>query len=140
MALNELRDHGFPYPKVTTSESDADVGRRVTLTVHRGAGQLAYIGTIEIAGNRASPTASFRRELTFKPGDLYRRSELQSSQRRLYGLELFQFANIEALNPEQQAAEVPIRVTVAEGKHQRVNFGSATAPRKKGVSTASTIM
>jgi len=132
MALNELRDHGFPYPKVTTSESDADVGRRVTLTYTAEPGQLAYIGTIEIAGNRSVADRIIRRELTFKPGDLYRRSDLQSSQRRLYGLELFQFANIEALNPEQQAAEVPIRVTVAEGKHQRVNFGVGYGTEEKG--------
>jgi outer membrane protein assembly complex protein YaeT len=131
MALNELRDHGFPSPKVTTSESDADVGRRVTLTYTAEPGQLAYIGTIEIAGNKSVADRIIRRELTFKPGDLYRRSELQSSQRRLYGLELFQFANIEALNPEQQAAEVPIRVTVAEGKHQRVNFGVGYGTEEK---------
>jgi outer membrane protein assembly complex protein YaeT len=132
MALNELRDHGYPYPKVTTSESDADVGRRVTLTYTAEPGQLANIGTIEIAGNKSVSDRIIRRELMFKPGDLYRRSEIQNSQRRLYGLELFQFANIETLNPEQQAAEVPIRVTVAEGKHQRVNFGIGYGTEEKG--------
>lgn len=132
MALNELRDHGYPYPKVTTSESDADVGRRVTLTYTAEPGQLAYIGPIEVAGNKSVADRIIRRELTFKPGDLYRRSELQNSQRRLYGMELFQFANIEAVNPEQQAAEVPVRVTVAEGKHQRVNFGVGYGTEEKG--------
>ena len=62
---------------------------------------------------------------------LYRRSVLQDSQRRLYGLELFQFANIEPLNPELQPDEVPIRVTVAEGKHQRVNFGVGYGTEEK---------
>ena len=94
MALNELRDHGYPYPKVTTSESDADVGRRVTLTYTAEPGQLATIGPIEIAGNSSVADRIIRRELTFKPGDMYRRSALQNSQRRLYSLELFQFANI----------------------------------------------
>ncbi len=42
-------------------------------------------------------------------GELYRRSIMQDSQRRLYGLELFQSANIEPVNPEQQLDEVPIR-------------------------------
>ncbi|HZR26607.1 MAG TPA: BamA/TamA family outer membrane protein, partial [Vicinamibacterales bacterium] len=62
---------------------------------------------------------------------LYRRSIVQESQRRLYGLELFQFANIEPLNPEQQPAEVPMRVTVAEGKHQRLNFGVGYGTEEK---------
>ena len=57
---------------------------------------------------------------------------MQNSQRRLYGMELFQFANVEALNPELQAAEVPVRVTVAEGKHQRVNFGVGYGTEEKG--------
>jgi len=56
---------------------------------------------------------------------------MQESQRRLYGLELFQFANIEPLNPEQQPAEVPMRVTVAEGNHQRVNFGVGYGTEEK---------
>jgi outer membrane protein insertion porin family len=131
MALNELRDHGYPYPKVTTTETDADVGRRVTLIYTAEPGQIAYIGTIEIAGNKSVADRIIRRELTFKPGDLYRRSELQNSQRRLYGMELFQFANVEVLNPETQAAEAPIRVTVAEGKHQRVNFGVGYGTEEK---------
>src|SRR5712664_1350831 len=32
MALNELRDHGFPYAKVATSESDGSNGKEARLT------------------------------------------------------------------------------------------------------------
>src|SRR5262249_21272349 len=71
------------------------------------------------------------RELTFNQGDLYQRSVIQKSQRRLYGLELFQFVNVETLNAQEEATEVPIRVTVAEGKHQRVNFGVGYGTEEK---------
>jgi outer membrane protein insertion porin family/translocation and assembly module TamA len=47
-------------------------------------------------------------------------------------MELFQFANVEPLNQELQPAEVPTRVTVAEGKHQRVNFGFGYGTEEKG--------
>src|SRR5262249_25876697 len=86
-------------------------------------GILAHFGTIDIGGNRSINDHTIERELTFKPGDLYQRSVVLSSQRRLYGMELFQFVNIETLNPDQMPPEVPTRVTVTEGKHQRVNFG-----------------
>src|SRR5262245_45585255 len=132
MALNELRDHGFPFPKVTTSESDVNANREVTVTYTAEPGQIAYIGEIQIAGNKNVSDRIIRRELTFKPGDLFQRSELQKSQRRLYGMELFQFANVEVINNEQQPAEVPVRVTVAEGKHQRVNFGVGYGTEEKG--------
>jgi outer membrane protein assembly complex protein YaeT len=122
MALNELKDHGYPYAKVSTNEDNSDPKKSV-LTFTAEPGKIARFGPVEVVGNTSVTENIIRRELTFKPGELYRRSIVQDSQRRLYGLELFQFANIEPVNPEQQPDEVPIRVTVAEGNHQRVNFG-----------------
>ena len=131
MALNELRDHGYPYAKVTTGEDDGADEKQATLSFTGEPSKLAVFGTIEITGNKSVSDGIIRRELTFKPGELYRRSVVQESQRRLYGLELFQFANIEALNVEQQPDDVPIRVTVAEGHHQRVNFGVGYGSEEK---------
>jgi outer membrane protein assembly factor BamA len=160
MAQNELKDHGYPYAKVTTQESDGS-GKEVTLTFTADAGKLAYFGPVQIQGNKTVSDRVIQRELTFKPGDLYRRSIVQDSQRRLYGLELFQFANIEPLTGEQpsqqppatggsgdpgqadqpaqadqpvqseQPDQIPMRVTVAEGNHQRVNFGVGYGSEEK---------
>jgi outer membrane protein insertion porin family/translocation and assembly module TamA len=131
MAVNELRDHGYPYGKVATKEDLVADGKQATLTFEAEPGKIARIGPIEVVGNKSVGEHIIRRELTFKPGELFRRSVLQESQRRLYGLELFQFANIEPVNPEQQPDEVPIRVTVAEGNHQRVNFGVGYGTEEK---------
>jgi outer membrane protein assembly complex protein YaeT len=127
--LNELRDHGYPYAKVGTHE-DLNA-KEATLTFTAEPGKLAHFGQTEIAGNHSVSENVIRRQLTFKPGDLYRRSIVQDAQRRLYGMELFQFANIEAMNPELQPEEVPIRVTVAEGTHQRANFGVGYGTEEK---------
>jgi len=131
MALNELKDHGFPYAKVATDESEGGGGKQVTLRFTADPGTEALFGQVEISGNKTVDARVIARELTFKPGDLYRRSIVQDSQRRLYGLELFQFVNVEALNPEQQPADVPIRVTVAEGNHHRMNFGVGYGTEEK---------
>jgi outer membrane protein insertion porin family len=131
MAVNELRDHGYPYAKVATSEDDGSNGKQATLTFTAEPGKLAHVGAVEVVGNKSVDEHIIRRELEFKPGDLYQRSVIQDSQRRLYGLELFQFANIEAVNPEQQPEEVPVRVTVAEGNHQRTNFGVGYGTEEK---------
>jgi outer membrane protein insertion porin family len=132
MALNELKDHGYPYAKVDTAENDGSDGRTATLTFTAQPGKIAHIGPIDIQGYKAVGERVIARELTFKTGDLYQRSALQDSQRRLYGMELFQFANIEPVSPEEQPSEVPIRVTVAEGKHQRTNFGVGYGTEEKG--------
>jgi outer membrane protein assembly complex protein YaeT len=131
LALNELRDHGFPYAKVSTDENDGADGKQATLTFSAEPGKLAHFGPVEISGNQSVSDHVIERELSFNPGDLYQRSLVQSSQRRLYGMELFQFANIEPRNQEQQPEEVPIRVTVAEGNHQRVNFGVGYGTEEK---------
>jgi outer membrane protein assembly complex protein YaeT len=132
MALNELKDHGFPYAKVATAEDDGPDGKAAKLTFTGEPGKVAHFGQVEIAGNKSVSDNVIRRELTFKPGDLYRRSLVQDSQRRLYGMELFQFANVEPQNPELQPADVPIKVTVAEGNHQRANFGIGYGTEEKG--------
>ena len=123
MALNELRDHGFPYAKVATSEDDGPGGKSATLTFTAQPGTLAHFGPVEIAGNKSVGDRVIRRELAYEPGDLYQRSLVQDTQRRLYSMELFQFATVEPRNVDQQPADVPTRVTVAEGNHQRVNLG-----------------
>ncbi len=131
MAVNELKDHGYPYAKVSTGEDDGSDGLQAAMTFTADPGKLAHIGTIEVAGNTSVGDNVIERELTFKPGELFDRSKIQNSQRRLYGLELFQFANVEPLNTDEQPEDVPVRVTVAEGNHQRVNFGVGYGTEEK---------
>lgn len=128
MAVNELRDHGYPYAKVQTAESGE---KQVRITFTAEPGTLAHFGPVEISGNRSVSNRVIERQLTFKPGDLYRRSVVQDSQRRLYAMELFQFVNIEPLEPEKQEPNVRTRVTVAEGKHQRVTLGVGYGTEEK---------
>ena len=131
MALNELRDHGYPYAKLSATENDGPDGKQATVVFTAEPGVLAHIGDIMIQGNESVSDHVIERQLEFKTGDLYRRSIVQDSQRRLYGLELFQFANIEPMDQEQQPADVPMKVTVAEGKHQRLNFGVGYGTEEK---------
>jgi outer membrane protein assembly factor BamA len=169
MALNALKDNGYPYAKVTTGESEAGP-KQVKLTFTAEPGKLAHFGPVQVQGNKTVSDRIIARQVTYKPGDLYRRSLIQDSQRRLYAMELFQFVNIEPLNvervgaaaPADQAAgaagtdgqtgqpargpeqsntpqpdinaqpdEVPTKITVAEGNHQRVNFGVGYGTEEK---------
>lgn len=131
LAVNELKDHGFPYGKVSADEDDGADGREARLTFSAEPGKVAHFATIEVVGNKSVEEGIIRRQLTFKPGDLFERTLLQDSQRRLYRLELFQFANIQPLNQDEQPGDVPVRVTVAEGNHHRVNFGVGYGSEEK---------
>lgn len=131
LALNELRDHGYPYARVNTEENDGADGKQAAITFTAEPGLRANFGEIEITGNTSVSDAVIRRQLLFKPGDLFQRSAIQDSQRRLYGMELFQFVNVETVSSETQDAEVKTRITVVEGKHQRVNMGVGYGTEEK---------
>ena len=123
-ALNELRDRGYPYADVTVVEEETGPRER-TLVFRAAPGILARFGEIQIEGQMSVDENVVRRQLTFEPGDVFSRREMRESQRKLYALELFEFVNVESREDQApNAPEVPVRVTVAEGKHQKVTFGA----------------
>ena len=124
IALNELRDHGYPYASVRVDEDDGPDGLQAKLTFVGEPGKLAHFGPTTVQGNETVSDRVILRQVTYKPGDIYRRSRVQDVQRRLYGMTLFQFVNIEPLDVDKQPDVVPTRITVAEGPHQRVNFSA----------------
>jgi outer membrane protein insertion porin family len=131
-ALNELRDRGYPYAAVTVTDQEIGPRRRRVL-IEATPGILAHFGEIEISGQVSVSENVVRRQLTFQPGDVFRRREMRESQRKLYGLELFEFVNVESQEDlAVQAPNVPIRVTVAEGKHHKVNMGVGYGTEEQG--------
>ncbi len=122
-ALNLLRDSGYPYAQVELKEEEAGTRQRRIMLVATP-GTLARFGPIEIVGSRSVGEHVVRRQLTFGPGDLFTRREMRETQRKLYQLELFEFVNVESLEDrELQPPEVPIRITLGEGEHRKVNVG-----------------
>jgi outer membrane protein assembly complex protein YaeT len=74
-----------------------------------------------------------RRQLTFRRGDVFSQSKLLESQRKLYALEVFQFANVQPVRDEgAKPVEIPTRVTVTEGKHRKVNFSLGYGSEEQG--------
>jgi outer membrane protein assembly complex protein YaeT len=129
--LDRLRDRGYPYASVRVEELPGSAENLRVLELRAEPGPAAVVGDIEIVGNSSVSDDVVRRQLTFKPGDAYEVSELRDSQRRLYRIELFQFANIEPVRSEEQATVVPTRVTLTEGKHRRVNFSLGYGTEEK---------
>jgi outer membrane protein assembly complex protein YaeT len=131
-ALDELRDHGYPYASVKMSEAEGTSPNSRVVSLVADPGPLSTFGPVEIVGNTSVGEDVIRRQLTYRPGRPYRQSALQQSQRKLYTAELFEFANVEPVRSEEKPPEIPTRVTVTEGKHQRVNFGVGYGTEEKG--------
>jgi outer membrane protein assembly complex protein YaeT len=131
LAIAELRDHGFPYGAVRIIEREGSASSRVGLTVAADPGPQAVFGPISIEGDVSVKEDVVRRELAFQEGDLYQLSRISETQRRVYGLELFQFANVAPRLPEDRSPQVPIVVTVAEGKHRRLQLAAGYGSEEK---------
>jgi outer membrane protein assembly complex protein YaeT len=137
--LDELRDHGYPTPKVNVEETPGSSERLRVLTYDAQPGRISYVGPIEVNGAMSVNERIVRRQLTFRSGELFQQSKLQESQRKLYSLELFNFVNVEALTGAKgdtavqgsDADRIPTRVTVTEGKHRKVNFGGGYGSEEK---------
>src|SRR5262249_13471987 len=66
MAVNELRDHGFPYARVNTEENVGADGKQATVTFIAAPGPQAHFGSIDIAGNQTVSDRVIARQLTFR--------------------------------------------------------------------------
>lgn len=123
MALDELRDHGYPAAKVSIVERPGTDSRRVVIAFTAAPGAFARFGEVVIHGNTSVKADVILHELAFKRGDEFALSALQTSQRRLYGLELFQFASVESGDMEKTPGEVTTNITVIEAPHRQFTFG-----------------
>jgi outer membrane protein assembly complex protein YaeT len=131
-ALDEIKDDGFPYGTVRLTERPGQSDRSRVLTLTATLGTLARYGEIDVQGNTSVSDNVVTRQLTFRPNWRYRLSQVQESQRKLYSLETFQFVNIEPVVTEGEQPEiVPVKVTVTEGKHRKVNFGVGYGSEEK---------
>jgi outer membrane protein assembly complex protein YaeT len=131
MVVSELRDHGFPYGAVRVVERPGSAGTRVQLAMVADTGPLSRFGPVSIEGDVSVSEDVIRRELAFHEGEEYQLSRITESQRRLYALELFQFVNITPRLGEDRPSSVPVVVTVAEGKHRRLQLGLGYGSEEK---------
>jgi outer membrane protein assembly complex protein YaeT len=117
IAADALRDHGYPFAEVSADRRDIAGGVRIMLRADPG--QLSFFGPIHIAGNVEVDDEIIRRELAYRPGELYRASRIRESLRRLESLELFRSADVALSPPEPGSTAVATTVTVDERNPHR---------------------
>lgn len=130
MALDELRDHGFPKATVSLKETPGVTPRSVIITLAATPGPYATFGEITITGLTSVGANVVKRQMDINEGDEFRLGALQRSQRQLYALELFRFVNVEVgevtTTTDGEGAftsEVATKVTLVEAPHRQATFG-----------------
>jgi outer membrane protein assembly complex protein YaeT len=121
--LDFLLNHGYPRAQVEGQVrlDDAKNTARVEVTVTPGS--LSYFGDVKIRGNRETPEYLIRRQLTFKPGEVFSFAELYNSQRQLYNLDLFQSVTLSPEEGTEKEQRIPVEVVLQEKKKRSVRLG-----------------
>jgi len=84
------QDRGYFYAGVTpVIESSTEADSIVNISFSISEGERAHIRQVQILGNSRTFDNVIRRELTVKPGDLFRRYDLMRSLRNVYYLNYF---------------------------------------------------
>lgn len=116
------REEGFAFVRVEP-EVDRSPDRtraRVKVVIHEG--PKVRVGTVRVTGNSRTPAGIVLTRLAFGPGDFYRTSEVQTSQRRLGELGVFSGINVALEDPEIEAAVKNVVVSVAERTPQSLEL------------------
>jgi len=94
------------------------------VTFDIAAGPLSRYGHVSVEGQQNLSESTVLRTLQFRPGDVYRASQLQEAQARLFGLEIVRNASV---TPDFEAGAdsvIPVAVRIQEGDARRVRTGA----------------
>jgi outer membrane protein insertion porin family/translocation and assembly module TamA len=129
--LTSLFDKGYADAEVDTSIVIDSATRTAAVTLTTIPKYKTTVEDIVINGNEGVDDRTIRKSLTFNIGDIFRRSEMLRSQRKLYESNLFRRASIEPRPPIDislpDSAKVVV-ITVAESppREARLSAGFNT--------------
>ena len=95
---------------------------RVTYDI--ATGPRTRYGHVSVAGNDNLSESTVLRTVQFRAGDLYRISQLQGAQARLFGLEIIRSAAVVPDFTTGPDSVIPVQVSIVEGEPHRVRAGA----------------
>ena len=123
--LDYLGDHGYARVKVQGKVLVSDKQNTASINLKVDPGTLSYFGEARIkdAEKLETPPPAIMEKLTFKPGEIFNRSKLLDSQRKLYATDLFRTVLLTPEDVPPQEPTVPIKIELEEKKKHALKFG-----------------
>jgi outer membrane protein insertion porin family/translocation and assembly module TamA len=128
MLRDELWERGHASANIvldTTQVSDVSNGGPVSIVIEPG--PLVRVSAVQFAGNQKVSDRTIHRLLTFKSGDLFKRSTILGSQRNLYLSGLFSELEIDTPPAGDTLRLVRVRVVEADLNRLELAGGLTTA-------------
>jgi outer membrane protein assembly complex protein YaeT len=126
-----LWEKGYADAEVDTAIVVNDSAHSATVTFTLNPKWRTTVEDIVVSGNEGVSEGTIRKSLTFKEGEIFRRSEMLKSQRALYESNLFKRASIEPRPPidpflPDSAKIVVVTVTESPPREARLSAGFNT--------------
>lgn len=133
-ALRYLADQGYPKAKLDLRARLNKGADSAEVFVEITAGPVCTFGAVRVEGNETVESHVILREVTFKEGEMFSSSKIETTQQRLFALDLFQFVDIAVEELESGKTVLPIRILVKQSKKQtvRVGVGYGTEDQARG--------
>jgi outer membrane protein assembly factor BamA len=123
---NELWERGYADAQVDTSSTVDPVARTAQVQFRVVPNHLTRVGQIVISGTDEISPTTVQNSLTFKPGDLFRRSAVLESQRNLYESNLFRLASLQVPQSSDSVKTVNVLLREAQLHEARLSGGFNT--------------
>jgi translocation and assembly module TamA len=122
--LSLLRGHGFPFPEITERRVVVDHNdRSVAVTIVVAPGPEARFGPTTVHGLDSVERDLVGSKIPWRQGDRYNGDLVAKLQRRLSETGLFSVVQVTPAHSLDEEGELPITVTVTEGKQRTVSAG-----------------
>jgi outer membrane protein assembly factor BamA len=124
---NALRNRGYPFVEVFRRYDVNEDSLVADLAFDVVPGPRAVIERVIVEGTQQVGEEVVRRMIPLRAGALYRQSALYETQRDLYRLGLFNYANVtlvDSLPAGPRDTTVTVKVQVAEGALHRLRLGA----------------
>jgi len=129
---NAFKNMGYAY---ASSSYDLDLRHDQRLTGIRyliSPGQLSYIGSTSIEGNKHVKETFIQKQLKYKEGDLYNRSLLEQTRKNLYRLQLFRVVSVlPQMGEDSSRNPIPVRLYVKEAPRLNARVGAGYGTEDK---------
>jgi outer membrane protein assembly complex protein YaeT len=120
---DRLLNEGYPRAEVSGEVIVVRSLQQALVNLYVVTGPLGYFGETSVSGLEVYEEKYVRRELAYKPGELFEQRKLEESQRRVYSLGLFNTVLFRPLATQLEDARVPIEAEVTERKRYTTRIG-----------------
>jgi len=122
--MEAMQQMGYPFPTLGKRTVAVDhENKAVDLSLLIVPGTKAVYGDFEVEGLESLKPKYIRRQLPWKPGDVYDAKQVADFERKLLGVGLFGTVRVEPMAVADGTNAVPVRITVTERDKRTIRFG-----------------